>query len=148
MKNGVIFQYFEWNLPADGSLWVQLARDASHLAQIGVTAVWIPPAYKGSGPQDVGYGVYDLYDFGEFDQKGTVATKYGTRGELEQAVAALHDNGVLVLLDTVLNHRMNGDEPERFMAQAVDSADRNREEGEPREIEAYTAFTFPGRGDT
>lgn len=147
MKNGVLIQYFEWNLPADGQLWNQLARDASHLSEIGVTAVWIPPAYKGSGVQDVGYAVYDLYDFGEFDQKGTVRTKYGTREELERAIKALHDNGIQVILDTVLNHRMNGDEPERFMAQPVDSADRMKNIGEPREIEAYTAFTFPGRGD-
>lgn len=91
MENGVIFQYFEWNLPADGQLWKQLAQDASNLAEIGVTAVWIPPAYKGAGTQDVGYGVYDLYDFGEFDQRGTVATKYGTRAELESAVKALHE---------------------------------------------------------
>ena len=45
------------------------------LAQSGITALWIPPAYKGSeGVNDVGYGVYDIYDLGEFGQKGTVAT--------------------------------------------------------------------------
>ena len=68
MKNGVLFQYFEWNLPADSQLWNQLARDASHLARIGISAIWIPPAYKGGGINDVGYGAYDLYDFGEFNQ--------------------------------------------------------------------------------
>lgn len=147
MKNGVIFQYFEWNLPSGGKLWEQLARDASHLREIGITAVWIPPAYKGGGPDDVGYGTYDLYDFGEFDQKGTIATKYGTREQLERAVKSLHDNGIEVVLDTVLNHKMNGDATERFMAVPVDSADRMRETGDPREIEAYTRFDFPGRGD-
>lgn len=147
MSNGVLFQYFEWNLPDDGQLWNQLARDAKHLAEIGVTSVWIPPAYKGGGTQDVGYGVYDLYDFGEFDQKGTVRTKYGTRAELEAAVKALHDNGMQVILDTVLNHRMNGDDTERFPAQPVAADDRMKNIGEPREIESYTAFTFPGRGD-
>lgn len=147
MKNGVLFQYFEWNLPADSQLWNQLARDASHLAEIGVSAVWIPPAYKGSGIEDVGYAVYDLYDFGEFDQKGTVPTKYGTRAELENAIRALHENGIEVILDTVLNHRMNGDAPERFMAQPVDSGDRLKDIGEPREIEAFTDFEFKGRGD-
>lgn len=34
---------------------------------------WLPPAYKGIGGKDeVGYGVYDVYDLGEFDQKGTI----------------------------------------------------------------------------
>lgn len=148
MKNGVLFQYFEWNLPADGQLWCQLERDADHLAQIGVTSVWIPPAYKGGGVNDVGYGAYDLYDFGEFDQKGTVGTKYGTRTQLEGAIAALHRNGIQVILDTVLNHKMNGDTLERFLAQPVDGCDRLQNTGEPRQIEAYTGFTFPGRGDT
>ena len=62
-------QYFEWYLPNDGNLWNRLKEDASHLSQIGVTAVWIPPCYKATSSNDVGYGAYDLYDLGEFDQK-------------------------------------------------------------------------------
>lgn len=52
MENGVMMQYFEWNLPNDGNLWKQLKEDASHLHEIGVTAVWIPPAYKADEQQD------------------------------------------------------------------------------------------------
>ena len=59
----------------------------------------MPPAYKGAnGKADVGYGVYDLYDLGEFDQKGTVATKYGTREEYLAAIAALHAGGFALLV--------------------------------------------------
>ena len=72
MKNGVMMQYFEWNLPNDGMLWKRLKDDASHLHEIGISAVWIPPAYKGHEQADEGYGTYDLYDLGEFDQKGTI----------------------------------------------------------------------------
>lgn len=75
MENGVMMQYFEWNLPNDGKLWKQLREDASHLHEIGVTAIWIPPAYKADEQQDEGYATYDLYDLGEFEQKGTVRTK-------------------------------------------------------------------------
>ena len=84
MENGVMMQYFEWNLPNDGNLWKQLKEDASHLHEIGVTAVWIPPAYKADEQQDEGYATYDLYDLGEFDQKGTIRTKYGTKEELKE----------------------------------------------------------------
>ena len=28
MENGVMMQYFEWNLPNDGNLWKQLKEDA------------------------------------------------------------------------------------------------------------------------
>ena len=61
MKNGVMMQYFEWYLPNTGKFWIQLKDDAEHLAKIGITAVWIPPAYKGAAQDDVGYGCYDLY---------------------------------------------------------------------------------------
>lgn len=54
-----------------------------------------PPAYKGhQGREDVGYGVYDLYDLGEFDQKGSVPTKYGTREEYLSAIRALQARGL------------------------------------------------------
>ena len=70
-QNGTMMQYFEWYLPS-GMLWNKMKEEAPNLAACGITALWIPPAYKGnSGINDVGYGVYDLYDLGEFDQKGT-----------------------------------------------------------------------------
>ena len=90
MENGVMMQYFEWHLPNDGKLWKQLKEDASHLHDIGVTAVWIPPAYKADEQQDEGYATYDLYDLGEFEQKGTVRTKYGTKDELKEMIDELH----------------------------------------------------------
>ena len=52
------------------------------------------PAYKGTaGVEDVGYGVYDYYDLGEFDQKGSIPTKYGTKDEYLEAIKALQDQG-------------------------------------------------------
>src|SRR5258706_12826596 len=89
VAKGVIFQSFQWYLPPDGSLWNQLAADARQLADAGFTAVWFPPAYKGQGGYDVGYGVYDLFDLGEFNQKGTRRTKYGPRRQVLAPVAAV-----------------------------------------------------------
>lgn len=146
MNNGVMMQYFEWYMPNDGTLWRQLRDDAAHLASIGVSAVWAPPAYKGMTQDSVGYSPYDLYDFGEFDQKGTVRTKYGTRQEFTEALAALHEHGISVYLDTVLNHKAGADEKERFYVKRVEATDRNHELGEAYEMEGWTRFTFPGRG--
>ena len=87
-----MMQYFEWDLPNDGKLWNDLKNNASTLKNAGITAVWLPPPYKGSGQADVGYGVYDLYDLGEFNQKGTVRTKYGTKSELQSAIKSLQNN--------------------------------------------------------
>ena len=64
MKQGVLMQYFEWYLPSQPFLFQKIQEDAKHLHDIGITALWLPPAYKGmAGNNDVGYGVYDLYDF-------------------------------------------------------------------------------------
>lgn len=147
MENGVMMQYFEWNLPNDGALWRRLKGDASHLRQVGVTSVWIPPAYKADEQQDEGYATYDLYDLGEFDQKGTVRTKYGTRAELQEAIAELHRCGISVYLDAVMNHKTGADYTERFTVREVDPSDREHLLSGPYEIEGCTGFDFPGRGD-
>lgn len=74
-----LIQYFEWYLPENAAHWRQAAADARCLSELDYTGIWLPPAYKGAGgAKDVGYGVYDLYDLGEFDQKGSISTKYGT----------------------------------------------------------------------
>ena len=147
MENGVMMQYFEWNLPNDGMLWKRLKDDASHLHEIGISAVWIPPAYKGHEQADEGYGTYDLYDLGEFDQKGTIRTKYGTKQELQEMIEELHRNQIGVYLDAVMNHKAGADYTEWFMAQEVDPGQRENATSEPHEIEGWTGFDFPGRGN-
>lgn len=148
MKNGIMMQYFEWNLPNDGQFWNKLKEDAPHLEEIGVTAVWIPPAYKGKEQNDVGYGTYDLFDLGEFDQKNTVRTKYGTKQELQDAIKALHEHHVGVYLDAVMNHKAGADYTEKFMAKEVDQQNRDKEiTGRLQKSKAGAASIFPGRGD-
>ncbi|MDJ0616582.1 MAG: hypothetical protein QNJ63_07505 [Calothrix sp. MO_192.B10] len=47
--NGVMMQFFHWYTPPDGNLWNELAEKAQNLAKVGITSVWLPPAYKGTG---------------------------------------------------------------------------------------------------
>ena len=146
MENRTLIQLFEWYLPEDGGHWRRTAEAAGYLASLGITDVWLPPAYKGqAGVQDVGYGVYDLYDLGEFDQKGSVATKYGTKDAYLAAVDALHAEGLGVLADVVLNHRMGADQLEVVRAAKCDSKDRRRMLVENKRIKAWTGFRFPAR---
>lgn len=133
--NGVMMQGFYWDVPTStpaGTWWQNLGSKATELSQAGITAVWLPPAYKGSGALDVGYGVYDRYDLGEFNQKGTVATRYGTIGQLQSAIGALHGQGVQVYEDMVMNHFTSAD------AQELANGQYN----------VYTSFTYPGRNNT
>ena len=144
--NGTMMQYFYWDYPADGMLWNELTRNAADLAAAGITALWLPPPCKAErGIQDVGYGIYDLFDLGEFNQKGAVRTKYGTRQELEAAVPAAHAAGLQIYLDVVVNHKAGADGTEVVMGTPVSHDNRNIEIGPPREIEVWTHFNFPGR---
>ena len=143
--NKTMMQYFEWYLPNDGFWWKRCAAKASNLAALGITDIWLPPAYKGTSSDDVGYGVYDLYDLGEFDQKGTVRTKYGTKEEYLEAIRAFHEEGIRVYADIVLNHRMGGDELEKVQAVPVSPEDRYKQIGEEQTINVWSRFTFPGR---
>lgn len=114
MDNDTFMQYFEWYLPNDCNLWKQLKLEATHLQKIGITALWLPPAYKGAGGiNDTGYGVYDLYDLGEFNQKDTIRTKYGTKQEYIDAINELHKNKIKVYADIVLNHKVGADRNRR-----------------------------------
>ncbi|KAF9977363.1 hypothetical protein BGZ73_006232 [Actinomortierella ambigua] len=90
---------------------------------------------------------YDMWDAGEFDQKGQVPTKYGTKAELQAAIDECHRLGMQVYLDAVLNHKAAADGKETFMAVAVADDNRAVEIEEPHEITAWTKFTFPGRKD-
>ena len=146
MQNGTMLQFFHWYYPQDGSLWKKLKDDAQKLAASGITSVWLPPAYKASGGgMSVGYDVYDLYDLGEFNQKNSVRTKYGTRQEYIEAVEAAHKAGLEVYADIVVNHKAGADEKELVKAIKVNPENRTEFISEAYDIEAFTKFTFPGR---
>ena len=143
--NETMMQYFEWYLPNDGLWWKRCAAKAENLKNLGITGVWLPPAYKGTSQEDVGYGVYDMYDLGEFDQKDTVRTKYGTKEEYLEAIQAFHENGIKVFADIVLNHRMGGDETEVTTAVTDDPENRLEQVGGVQKVKVWSKFTFPGR---
>lgn len=148
MANNTMMQYFEWYLSTDSKLWNKATNEAKRFSDLGITHIWLPPAYKGSGGcNDVGYGVYDLYDLGEFDQKGSIPTKYGTKDEYINLIKALKENNIKVLADIVLNHKMGADETEEVLAVQDDSNDRNVSLTEAKPIKAWTKFNFPGRNN-
>lgn len=144
--NGTLMQYFHWYYPNDGSLWRRVKEEVANLQNVGITALWLPPAYKANaGINDVGYGVYDLYDLGEFNQKGTIRTKYGTKDEYLEAIQAAHNCNIQVYGDVVLNHKAGADGVERVEAKRVGWTNRNEEFGDSLFIDAWTSFKFPGR---
>ncbi|KAG6820961.1 hypothetical protein H0H93_009197 [Arthromyces matolae] len=89
----------------------------------------------------------DAWDLGEFNQKGSIKTRWGSREELLSACNVAKECGVDILVDAVLNHKLGGDRTEQFTAVPVQSQNRLKVSGPERDIEGWTAFDFTNRGD-
>jgi len=91
----VMMQAFYWDVPVDdqakdGTWWDHLSSLAPELRTAGISSLWTPIPAKGNwGIYDSGYGIYDHYDLGNYDQKGSVETRYGSRAELERMINIL-----------------------------------------------------------
>lgn len=118
--NSLMMQAFEWYAPDDRGHWRRLSRALPALSSLGVDRLWLPPGCKAMSPSGSGYDVYDLYDLGEFDQKGSIATKWGTKAELQSLASRASELGIGLLWDAVLNHRAGADAAERCCAVRVD----------------------------
>jgi alpha-amylase len=102
--------------------WDHLARQAKALSRAGFTAVWLPVPHKGaSGTASIGFDVFDDYDIGSKNQKGSVTTRYGTREQLERCVAVMRANGLDVYVDIVENQRSGGSGPGGFTFRYADA---------------------------
>ncbi len=112
---GVMMQTFHWDCPREDrkefQWWNYIHSEIPALAKAGFTSLWLPPIHKAAnlfGPS-MGYDPYDYYDLGEFDQKGTVPTWFGTRSELENVIASAHRHGLSLIADIVINHNSGAD---------------------------------------
>merc|ERR1711963_174633 len=65
-----------------------------YLTQLGVGSVWMSPVYK-SGGKDNGY---DVVDHKAIDET------LGTMEDFKALIAALHDNGIKLIMDFIPNH--------------------------------------------
>ncbi|PPQ82627.1 LOW QUALITY PROTEIN: hypothetical protein CVT26_001438 [Gymnopilus dilepis] len=147
-SNPLMIQFFTWDcLHPTLSWWKHFEEEVPRLAELGITQVWLPPPNKAAEPKGRGYDAYDLWDLGEFKQKGTVKTRWGTREELLQGCKVAQEHGIDILIDAVLNHKLGADRTEAFQAVPVNGENRLKDTGRPREIEGWTAFDYPGRGD-
>jgi len=64
------------------------------ILQAGLSAIWMPPPSAAVSPQ--GYLPTDLYNLN---------SQYGSEGELRDCISALHETGLKVIADIVINHR-------------------------------------------
>lgn len=110
-KSDVFMQGFYWNSPPGGIWWDSLASVSTRLASAGFSAIWFPSSSKGAGGGfSMGYDPYDHYDFGDYNQKGSLETRFGSKSELKNAINAFHSVGMLVFADAVVRHMMGGEQ--------------------------------------
>ncbi len=84
--------------------WNEIAQKMPELAEAGYDSIWVPPPTKGSGGLSVGYDLWDRFDLGSKDQRGSVRTRYGTEAELLRMIEIAHRFGIRVYLDNIMNH--------------------------------------------
>jgi glycosidase len=85
--------------------WNEVAEKMPEIAEAGYTSLWLPPPTKGGGELSIGYDLFDPFDLGDKDQRGTVRTRYGTKEELQRMVLIAHRFGLRVYFDNIMNHR-------------------------------------------
>ncbi|MCG8474328.1 MAG: alpha-amylase [Cytophagales bacterium] len=105
----VMMQGFYWDVPKGGTWWDVVKTKIPEWSKAGITSVWLPPASKAqNGALSMGYDPTDYFDLGEFDQNGSVETRFGSREELESLIAVAHNNNIEVYADIVINHNSGG----------------------------------------
>jgi oligo-1,6-glucosidase len=97
-KEGVVYQIYprsfkDSNGDGIGDL-AGIAGKADYIASLGVDIVWLNPVYS-SPNKDNGYDISDYEDIME---------EFGSMADWGRLVAALHDRGIRVVMDLVVNH--------------------------------------------
>lgn len=85
--------------------WDELIQKMPEIAEAGYDSLWLPPPAKAGSVYSVGYDLFDPFDLGDKDQRGTVRTRYGTKAQLLQVVELAHRFGLRVYFDNIMNHR-------------------------------------------
>ncbi|WCJ32490.1 alpha-amylase-like 3 [Euphorbia peplus] len=90
----ILLQGFNWESHKSGRWYMELKEKAKEISSLGFTVIWLPPPTESVSPE--GYMPKDLYNLN---------SRYGNIDELKLLVKDLHEVGIKVLGDAVLNHR-------------------------------------------
>lgn len=108
-SDGILMQAFYWDVEPIGEWYNTVTPMLKNWADNGVNRIWLAPPGKGqSGGFSMGYDPCDYFDLGEYDQHGSVRTRFGTKEELIALIDEAHNNDLEVIADIVLNHNSGG----------------------------------------
>lgn len=106
---GVFMQAFYWDTEPVGEWYNEVGTRIEDYAASGINRIWLPAPGKGaSGSFSMGYDPSDYFDVGEFEQHGTIETRFGSRQELEDLIQKAHANDIEVIADIVIGHNSGG----------------------------------------
>ncbi|MDN5200868.1 alpha-amylase [Fulvivirgaceae bacterium BMA10] len=106
---GVMMQGFYWDVPAGGTWWDHVAGKVEDWSNAGIESIWLPPVSKAQGgATSMGYDPTDYFDFGDYNQNGTVETRFGSKSELIALINSAHNENMKVFADIVINHNSGG----------------------------------------
>lgn len=71
-----------------------IIKKLDYVQKLGVDVVWLCPVYQ-SPNDDNGYDISDYYD---------INNEFGTLSDWEELLAGLHDRGIKLMMDLVVNH--------------------------------------------
>ncbi|KAK8886308.1 hypothetical protein M9Y10_041770 [Tritrichomonas musculus] len=71
-----------------------ITKRLDYLKELGVDVVWLSPVYK-SPNDDNGYDISDYRD---------IMTEFGTMADWEEMLKGMHDRGIKLMMDLVVNH--------------------------------------------
>ncbi len=130
----VMLQGYYWDVPfqivqesgdylTDGGWYDEIRAKAENNELSKFSMIWMPPPQKGAAGTcatspgcplsevinwDNGYGPFDYYDLGRYNEKFSVETRYGSELELQKCNQTLKGKGILPIVDLVLNHNDGG----------------------------------------
>jgi oligo-1,6-glucosidase len=118
-QSAVVYQIYPRSFAdGNGDGIGDLAGIASHLdylARLGVDVIWLSPIYR-SPQDDAGYDISDYQD---------IDPLFGTLAEFDQLLAAVHERGMKLVMDLVVNH--TSDEHPWFVESRSDRTNPKRD---------------------
>jgi oligo-1,6-glucosidase len=97
-KSAVVYQIYPPSFAdsnGDGFGDIQgIASRLDYLVELGVDVVWLSPVYA-SPMDDNGYDISDYQD---------IDPMFGTLEDLDRLIAGLHERGIKIVMDLVVNH--------------------------------------------
>ena len=97
-KEGVVYQIYPRSFNDSNNDGIGdirgITEKLDYLAELGVTIVWLSPVYQ-SPNADNGYDVSDYQN---------IMTEFGTLADWQEMVEGMHQRGIKLIMDLVVNH--------------------------------------------